>query len=383
MNENDTYLHYILKDHLGSWTTITDAEGNVEQELSFDAWGNLRDPETWTGTSTEASMFDRGFTGHEHLRFFDLINMNGRMYDPVMSSFLSVDAYVQSPDNSQNFNRYAYCLNNPLRYTDPTGWYCQGWHTGTPAQGPYECQWNSPLEPRDLGMHQLPDIPNPDILWMEANDQKGGAGGGTSGNNGGYYDQYGNYLGSNGNDDGRIYVVRSEIAEVKSQMRNIKRFFKGKNSTISADGIQQYFIEIESSKENRQRMYEIVSKDDGSGGTADSNNREYGGYIDNAIVVETAPGPVADPSTSAFASFTLQIGHPTFHSHPSGDRDSYIDANGYEHIPCFSPGPSPQDIEAAGEHTCYVFDRRYNYVYIYNGNGIQSKMYYTAFINRL
>ena len=46
-----TYRHYILKDHLGSWTTITDAEGNVEQELSFDAWGTLRDPETWHGFS--------------------------------------------------------------------------------------------------------------------------------------------------------------------------------------------------------------------------------------------------------------------------------------------------------------------------------------------
>ena len=121
-----TYRHYILKDHLGSWTTITDAEGNVEQELSFDAWGTLRDPETWTGTSTEAPMFDRGFTGHEHLRFFDLINMNGRMYDPVMSTFLSVDAYVQDPSNAQNFNRYAYCLNNPLKYTDPSGWFYQG-----------------------------------------------------------------------------------------------------------------------------------------------------------------------------------------------------------------------------------------------------------------
>lgn len=47
--------------------------------------------------------------------------MNGRMYDPVMSSFLSVDNYVQAPDFSQSFNRYAYCLNNPLKYTDPSG----------------------------------------------------------------------------------------------------------------------------------------------------------------------------------------------------------------------------------------------------------------------
>lgn len=47
--------------------------------------------------------------------------MNGRMYDPVMSSFLSVDNYVTLPDFSQAFNRYSYCLNNPLKYTDPDG----------------------------------------------------------------------------------------------------------------------------------------------------------------------------------------------------------------------------------------------------------------------
>ncbi|MBQ8959437.1 MAG: hypothetical protein IJ057_13215 [Bacteroidales bacterium] len=36
-------------------------------------------------------------------------------------AFLSPDNYIQAPDNSQNFNRYAYCLNNPLKYTDPSG----------------------------------------------------------------------------------------------------------------------------------------------------------------------------------------------------------------------------------------------------------------------
>ena len=122
----DESLHFVLKDHLGSWTVITDENGEVEQEVSFDAWGNLRNPETWTNYSEnetyEEPMFDRGFTGHEHLAAFGLINMNGRMYDPMMSSFLSVDRFVQSFDNSQSFNRYAYCLYNPLRYVDPTGW---------------------------------------------------------------------------------------------------------------------------------------------------------------------------------------------------------------------------------------------------------------------
>jgi hypothetical protein len=39
----------------------------------------------------------------------------------MMGRFLSPDNYVQEPDNSQNFNRYSYCLNNPLKYTDPNG----------------------------------------------------------------------------------------------------------------------------------------------------------------------------------------------------------------------------------------------------------------------
>ena len=119
-------IFYVLKDNLGSWTAITDGDGSVKQELSYDAWGNLRDPDTWANYLPDANfkqpMFDRGYTGHEHLCDFGLINMNGRMYDPVMSSFLSADRYVQDPMSAQGFNRYAYCLYNPLRYVDPTGW---------------------------------------------------------------------------------------------------------------------------------------------------------------------------------------------------------------------------------------------------------------------
>jgi RHS repeat-associated protein len=119
-SENIRYIH---TDHLGSWNTITDENGNLLQELSFDAWGNRRNPATWrafTGTPPEP-IFDRGFTGHEHLYGFQLINMNGRMYDPVVSRMLSPDNFIQAPDFSQSFNRYSYCLNNPLVYTDPDG----------------------------------------------------------------------------------------------------------------------------------------------------------------------------------------------------------------------------------------------------------------------
>ena len=146
-----------MKDNLGSWTTVADEEGSVEQQLSYDAWGNLRNPNSWSGNYTGAPMFDRGFTGHEHLTAFGLINMNGRMYDPMMSSFLSVDQYVQSPDNAQGFNRYAYCMNNPLKYIDPSGWRFIGGMVGyTPNSSantfdPYVFYGGHiPLEPRDI-----------------------------------------------------------------------------------------------------------------------------------------------------------------------------------------------------------------------------------------
>ncbi|MBU0488620.1 MAG: RHS repeat-associated core domain-containing protein, partial [Bacteroidetes bacterium] len=64
---------------------------------------------------------NRGYTGHEHLDAFHLINANARLYDPVCARFLSPDNFVQSPSNSTGFNRYAYCMNNPVVYTDPDG----------------------------------------------------------------------------------------------------------------------------------------------------------------------------------------------------------------------------------------------------------------------
>ena len=66
-------------------------------------------------------MFGRGYTGHEHLPEYGLIHMNARLYDPQAGRFLSPDPYVQDPADTQGYNRYAYALNNPLRYIDPSG----------------------------------------------------------------------------------------------------------------------------------------------------------------------------------------------------------------------------------------------------------------------
>lgn len=114
--------YYVLSDHLGSIVGLVDESGNIAEEYSYDAWGRRRNDDDWTYTNVaEPTLLDRGFTGHEHLDMFNLINMNGRVYDPLVGRFLSTDNYVQMPDNTQSYNRYAYCFNNPLIYTDPDG----------------------------------------------------------------------------------------------------------------------------------------------------------------------------------------------------------------------------------------------------------------------
>ncbi len=101
-------------DNLGSMLSVFDEEGRKVFDASYDAWGKQ------TITQNDIGLY-RGYTGHEMLNEYDIINMNGRLYDPVIGRFFSPDNYVQMPDNSQNFNRYSYCLNNPLKYTDPSG----------------------------------------------------------------------------------------------------------------------------------------------------------------------------------------------------------------------------------------------------------------------
>lgn len=117
-------LNYLLRDHLGSVTHVIDANGTVLQELSYDAWGQLRNPETYVtyrqGKAPEP-LFERGYCGHEHLEPFGLVNMNARLYDSVLGRFLSPDPFVQQKDNSQNYNSYSYCMNNPLKYVDKSG----------------------------------------------------------------------------------------------------------------------------------------------------------------------------------------------------------------------------------------------------------------------
>jgi len=74
-------------------------------------------------TILNANFTTRGFTGHEHADGLGIIHMNGRIYDPKLGRMLQADPFIQSPTNIQSLNHYSYVLNNPLSYTDPSGYF--------------------------------------------------------------------------------------------------------------------------------------------------------------------------------------------------------------------------------------------------------------------
>lgn len=107
-------VYYTFTDNLGSVTRIYNSSGTAVFSAEYDPWGVQRQ-------LANSIRYNRGYCGHEMLNDLQAINMNGRLYDPYIARFLSPDNYVQLPTSAQSFNRYSYCLNNPLKYVDPDG----------------------------------------------------------------------------------------------------------------------------------------------------------------------------------------------------------------------------------------------------------------------
>ena len=136
-------VNYLHHDQLGSVAVVTDGAGTpagksdaVIDRLAYDPWGkrrninaNVGNPDV--GDAIVGAMTERGYTMHEHLDEMGVIHMNGRVYDPLIGRFMSADPFIQSPDNLQSYNRYSYVLNNPLCYTDPSGYSHSGSRSGS------------------------------------------------------------------------------------------------------------------------------------------------------------------------------------------------------------------------------------------------------------
>ena len=89
IRQNGTvHAYQSFKDNLGSILSVIDENGSKVFSAEYDAWGKQT-------ISVNTIGLIRGYGSHEMLNEFNLINMNGRVYDPVLGRFLSPDKYVQ------------------------------------------------------------------------------------------------------------------------------------------------------------------------------------------------------------------------------------------------------------------------------------------------
>jgi RHS repeat-associated protein len=111
-------VSWLLGDHLGSTAVTANSAGSKTGELRYYAFGGTR--YTWGSTPTTyrytGQRQESALGGLDGLYFY-----NARWYDPVLGRFLSPDTLVPGAGNPQALNRYAYTLNNPVKYRDPSG----------------------------------------------------------------------------------------------------------------------------------------------------------------------------------------------------------------------------------------------------------------------
>jgi len=132
-----TYLH---GDHLGSASLATDASGAklTGSDTRYFPYGAMR-----PGLAGATLPTDRRYTGQRWEDGIGLYDYNARYYDPTLGRFISADTLVPNPGDPQSLNRYTYTLNNPLKYTDPSGHYAfeenphDPWTQGPMSQKPH------------------------------------------------------------------------------------------------------------------------------------------------------------------------------------------------------------------------------------------------------
>jgi RHS repeat-associated protein len=121
---------YLHSDAIGSVSAISDVTGKVIERMRYDPWGKrIPSTEEIERDKERYYTYKSGFTGHDHLDNLGLVHMGGRVFDPSVALFTRADPFNQCQTATNCYNRYLYCLGNPLKYTDPTGYKWKPWKT--------------------------------------------------------------------------------------------------------------------------------------------------------------------------------------------------------------------------------------------------------------
>jgi|CXWJ01.1.fsa_nt_gi RHS repeat-associated protein len=113
-----TGLQYLLTDHLGSTVAVTNSSGTLTSQQRYLPFGGTRAIPNSPILGT-----DFGYTGQRLLDsgMGGIMDYKARFYSVGLGRFQQPDTVIPDPSNPQNWNRYSYGVNNPIRYNDPDG----------------------------------------------------------------------------------------------------------------------------------------------------------------------------------------------------------------------------------------------------------------------
>lgn len=337
MCESGTKLQDVFFDDL----TITHIESPILQEDHYYPFGL-----TMRGLGKQGNNPWK-YNGKEFQEDLDLgwYDYGARHYDPALGRFINIDLLA---DEFNNLSPYNFVYNNPIRFTDPTG-----------------------LAPED-------DVflsEKGEEMFRVVNDKPDRT-----------------FLIKTTKTTAQIYTPDEIVTGNAGNSNPIsKQAAKDTETQLKAGNVSgphmNNLIQIEN-QDNRRIMADIVSKDDGSGGTKPSNNREFGGSNSNGgVVAESPPGAVVDPSKQSEASITHTTTSQTrssFHSHPGGKvviGPGVNTVGGTTRTFSFQQGPSSHDIKNSGPGINTQFGRGNGRVHFFNNTGVVGTLPFKRFVN--
>ncbi|HVJ48758.1 RHS repeat-associated core domain-containing protein [Desulfitobacterium sp.] len=112
-------LYYLYDGH-NSVTQMINPAGQVRDKYRYDAFGA---PMSGGQLSPNTQLFNNpyGYNGEAHDLDSGLQYLRARYYDPSMGRFMTRDSYLGDITKPLSLNRYAYTMNNPVKYADPSG----------------------------------------------------------------------------------------------------------------------------------------------------------------------------------------------------------------------------------------------------------------------
>jgi RHS repeat-associated protein len=112
--ENSSTYYYLYNGHGDTTALMNGTTGSVDASYDYDVFGNIKNK---TGSASGSYLY----AGYSYDEQTGLYYLNARYYDPVTARFTSQDTYKGQTKDPLSLNRYTYCANEPIKYTDPTG----------------------------------------------------------------------------------------------------------------------------------------------------------------------------------------------------------------------------------------------------------------------